>query len=149
MIEPKQLLEYAQHPELALQNLPELFALLDSDDETLQNYATEALENCGPPRPQDHQNLQQRLRSEKASEVYWSSTLLGRAKEQLEKPGQVASVQLALGAVIQRDSLDVSARERAAWAIHELGPADSDLKTQLQKMIPQAAPRLKRLLEAI
>lgn len=149
MIEPKQLLEYAQHPELALQNLPELFALLDSDDETLQNYATEALENCGPPRPEDHPSLELRLRSEKASEVYWSSTLLGRAKEQMKKPGQAASVQQSLAAVIQRDSFDVSARERAAWAIHELGPADSDLKTQLQKMIPQAGPRLKRLLEAI
>jgi len=147
MIEPKQLLEYAQHPELALQNLPELLALLESDDETLQNYASEALENCGPPRIEDLDGLQLRLQSATASEVYWASTLVGRSKTQLEKLGQVAAFQQALGSVINRESFDVSARERAAWAIHELGPADPDLKFQFEHLVQEAPPRLKRLLE--
>ena len=37
MTDTKQLIEYAQHPELALQNLAEVLALLESNDETIQN----------------------------------------------------------------------------------------------------------------
>lgn len=149
MIEPKQLLEYAQHPELALQNLPELLALLESEDETLQNYATEALENCGPPRGEDLLDLQNRLQSKTASEVYWASTLLGRAKAELEKQGQTACVQQSLGSVILQETFDLSARERAAWAVRELGPAGPELQLQFQQIAKNAPPRLKRLLEAI
>ena len=149
MIDTKQLLEYAQNPELAIQNLHELFHLLETEDETSQNYATEALENCGPPNRENLADLQQRLQSNTSSEVYWASTLLGRARALLVEMGSVASVQNELFRVVAKKSFELSARERAAWAISELGEASGDIQSKISDLLCDASPRLRRLLEAI
>jgi len=148
MTDTKQLIEYAQHPELALQNLAELLALLESTDETIQNYSSEALENCGPPRPEDVPFLCQQLKSPKSSSVYWASTLLGRIGSGTLSPTEVKNLQAGLTTAIADSSLELSARERAAWAICELGQEVSSNRDFLEKELQTAAPRLKRFIES-
>ncbi|MFY8200224.1 MAG: hypothetical protein ACOVLE_06110 [Pirellula staleyi] len=148
MTDTKQLIEYAQHPELALQNLAELLALLESHDETIQNYSSEALENCGPPRPEDVPFLCQQLKSGKSPCVYWASTLLGRIGSSASARNDVQDLQAGLATVVADTSLELSARERAGWAICELGQEVSSNRELLEKELPTAAPRLKRFIES-
>jgi hypothetical protein len=148
MIDTKQLAEYAQHPELALQNLAELLSLLESDDESSMNFANEALENCGPPECKDIDFLLKKVTSEHALVVYWASTLLGRIPgEKIDAPKRV-SIQQELCSVISKQSFDLPARERAAWAIGEIGQPNDSVRTELNKQMTGAPPRLARLLQS-
>jgi hypothetical protein len=149
MIDSNQLLEYAQHPELAVQNLLELRSLVESQDETLQSYATEALENCGPPKSEQISSLQAILPSENSSQIYWACTLLGRLGPNLAESRIRLTLQQSLASVAARTSLSIASRERSVWAIAELGSVDPSLKTQLDLLLPSASPRLKRLIESI
>ena len=147
MIDSKQLVEYTKHPELALKHLNELLALLESDDETERECASDLLENCGPPSANDVSFLCDQLKSKIAARVYWSSTLLGRIRDSFENSAQRSCVQRALCGTLEDTSLELSARERAVWAIGEIGGIDEACRTTLEKHINSAAPRLKRLLE--
>jgi hypothetical protein len=49
--------------------------------------------------------------------------------------------------VLQDENLELSARERAAWAIGETKPIDRDCRVILEKIVEKAPARLKRLLE--
>jgi hypothetical protein len=148
MTDTKQLIEYALHPELALQNLSDLMVQLESPDETAQNYSCEALENCGTPRLEDVPFLLEQLNSQRSTRVYWASTLLGRFGLPAKGFENRLAIQDALASVIADESLELSAREKAAWAIGELGMAESSNRERLQKIADKASPRLKRLLEA-
>jgi hypothetical protein len=147
MIDPKQLIEYAKHPELALENLSDLMADLESDDETSQNNSSEALENCGPPTEKHVAQLLDFLRSRKSQTSYWACTLLGRLRESAPSYRDYPSIQDGLCGVIEDEAIDVSARERAAWALGEFGKLDRSLVPRLSPKLAQAPPRLKRLLE--
>jgi hypothetical protein len=147
MIDTKQLAAYAQHPELALQNLPELLALLDSSDENARNYATEALENCGKPTPDQIPWLVRELNSSQASRIYWSATLLGRLGDEIEATHR-CDIQTELAKTACNSSIDLAARERSAWALGELGRLPEGVKNELTELVGTATPRLKRLMEA-
>ena len=147
MVNTEQLVKYAQHPELALENLVELMTLLESDDESIQNYSSEALENCGAPRSDDLPFLRQQLKSRQSTSVYWASTLIGRIGMDSIRFDREA-VQSELCIPIADDSLELSAREKAAWAMGELGPVTATNRDVLQKQVSKAPPRLKRLLES-
>lgn len=144
MIDTKQLVDYAQHPELALQNLPDLMALLNGQDESAQSFATEALENCGPPGVNELPFLLKQLESTSSTTIYWASTLLGR----MNATGNIdrRPIQSALCKVAVNEALDLSARERAVWAIGELGSMESACRERLSAVESSAAPRLKRLI---
>ena len=148
MIDSKQLVEYAKHPELALQNLNQLLTLLDSTDETEQNCASDLLENGGVPSREDIPFLCKQLSSGQSSRVYWCSTLLGRLGPAEDDQSERRRIQTDLCGVLNDDSLELSARERAAWAIGELGGIDISCRAVLEKLVEKAPPRLKRLLEA-
>ncbi len=147
MIDSKQLVEYAKHPELALQNLNLLLTLLDSNDETEQNCASDLLENCGVPSREDIPFLCKQLNSSRSSRVYWCSTLLGRLGPAMDDPNVRRRIQTDLSGVINDESIELSARERAAWAIGELGVIDPACRKVLERHVEKAPPRLKRLLE--
>ncbi len=148
MIDSKQLVEFAKQPELALKNLNELLVLLDSEDETEQGCATDLLENCGVPSRSDAPFLCEQMRSRRASRVYWCSTLLGRLGQTVTEPAERGQIQAELCNAINDDSIELSARERAAWAIGELGSVDGNCRAVLELRIGTAPPRLKRLLES-
>ena len=145
MIDSHQLTEYAKHPELALQNIEQLLPLLDSDDESEQGCVSDLLENCGPPALSQIPFLCAQLKSGRAPRVYWASTLLGRLGS--DKPFDRSQLHLELCGVLKDESLELSARERAAWAIGETKPVDRECRTLLGEFVEKAPARLKRLLE--
>ena len=147
MIDSNNLAEYAKRPELALQKLNQLMALLDSDDETERNTANELLENCGAPSQADIPILCEQLKSGRSSRVYWSSTLLGRLGATIGEQRERSRIDTELCHAISDESHDLSARERAAWAIGQLGGVDRDCRAVLEKYVEKAPARLKRLLE--
>ena len=147
MVNTEQLIKYAQHPELALENLVELMALLENNDESIQNYSSEALENCGAPRFEDIPFLRKQLKSGQSTSVYWACTLIGRLDEDAIRNVREA-IQTELCIPITDDSLELSAREKAAWAMGEFGPVTATNRDVLQKHVSKAPPRLKRLLES-
>jgi len=148
MIDSKQLVEYAKHPELAFQNLSKMLDLLQSTDETEANSASEWLENCGAPRSEDVAFFLDQLKSAQSPRVYWCSTLLGRLGANGAGLAKRSPIQAELCNAISNETLELSARERAAWAIGELGGFDSDCRAMLKKQVENAPARLKRLLEA-
>ena len=147
MIDSNNLAEYAKRPELALQKLNQLMALLDSDDETERNTANELLENCGAPSQADIPFLCEQLKSGRSSRVYWSSTLLGRLGATIGEQRERSRIDTELCHAISDESHDLSARERAAWAIGQFGGVDRDCRAVLEKYVEKAPARLKRLLE--
>jgi hypothetical protein len=147
MIDTKQLFQCIRQPELALQNLSELMTQLEGEDESVQNYTCEALENCGPPRQEDIGLLCDQLNSGNTMQVYWASTLLGRFGTGTLKSEKIDAIQRSLCKVISNDCVELSARERAAWAIGNLGGVEGASRELLQRMAHDAPPRLKRLLE--
>ncbi len=144
MIESNKLAEFAKHPELALQNINELLSLLDSNDEAELNTASDLLENCGAPSRADIPFLCDQLKSRRSSTVYWCSTLLGRLGATV---GERSRIDSELCQAICDESLELSARERAAWAIGQLGKVEGDGRASLEKHVEKAPARLKRLLE--
>lgn len=148
MIDTKQLIEYAKQPELALQNLSELLEQLESGDETNQNYSSEALENCGPPRSQDIETLLSQLDSGGTQQIYWASTLLGRLEATARNSPHFLRIQDGLCRTARNSKVDLSARERAVWALGQFGSLDASITEVLRPLVSQSPPRLQRLLEA-
>jgi hypothetical protein len=148
MIDSNQLVEYAKHPELALQNLDQLLAFLESDDESEQNCATDLLENCGVPSQKHVPFLCDQVKSGRSSRVYWCSTLLGRLGPTVGDQSTRRQIHSDLCDAVSDESLELSARERAAWAIGELGGIDPACRKVLEKQVEKAPVRLKRLLES-
>lgn len=147
MIDSKKLVEFAKKPELVLQYLDQLLDLLDSEDETELNTASDLLESCGVPGISGVPFLCEQLKSGRSSRVYWCSTLLGRLGPTVGDQPDRNRIHTDLCQAISDESLDLSARERAAWAMGELGRVDSDCRSVLENHVEKAPPRLKRLLE--
>ena len=127
--------------------LSQLLDLLENTDETESNSASDLLENCGAPRLGDVAFLSEQLKSAQSSRVYWCSTLLGRLGSDCGGPEARSRIQTALCQATVNESLELSARERAAWAIGELGSVDSVCRDVLRTQVEEAPARLKRLLE--
>lgn len=148
MINSKQLVEYAKKPELALTNLEALLGLLESDDETEQICASDLLENCGAPSVSDVAFLCQQLTSRISSRIYWCSTLLGRLGQTVRDATERNRINTELCHVISDESIELSARERATWAVGEFGGIDGKCRAVLEGHLATAPARMKRLLEA-
>ncbi|HUP81073.1 MAG TPA: hypothetical protein VM260_21165 [Pirellula sp.] len=147
MIDSTKLVAFTKHPKLALQSLDQLLDLLDSEDEAELNTASDLLENCGRPNIPDIPFLSEQLKSGRSSRVYWCSTLLGRLGPTVGNQLDRSRMHSNLCHVIGDESLELSARERAAWAMGELGKVDSDCRAVLKNHFEKAPPRLRRLLE--
>ena len=78
VVNPKQLERCVQEPDFALEYLPLLFSAVSSGEESYQNNASEALENCGVPSITAIPILLAQLENGDSSQVYWACTLLGR-----------------------------------------------------------------------
>ncbi len=102
---------WANDQELARPQLKAIFASLESGQEESVNWATEALENMGPPLATDMNWLGSITSSPSMDTVYWAITLLGRSDESLD------SVQDAVANAIVNSRSTVAIRRRAMSAL--------------------------------
>jgi len=107
-------------------------------DEEVLEACTAALEDLGPPAADQIEPLAQ-LAGDCSSDVaYWSVTLLGRA-------GNAAAAAVSdLIHVLESDA-DLPVRERAAWALGEIGPAAKGATAALRVAADGGDARLARL----
>ncbi|GAA5504830.1 HEAT repeat domain-containing protein [Novipirellula caenicola] len=110
----------------------------DSDDD-VRMWAAEALAHAVTPLPAEVDSLADLLRHSDDGEIdYWAATMLGRLKTQA-----AAAVDALQSCVV--NSMYLPARERAVWALAEIGPAAADAIQTLETTAEAAPPRLKRL----
>jgi hypothetical protein len=95
------------------------------------------LEDCGPPTIAELPRIAHHLNSADGDAAYWAATLLGRS-------GPAAAAFLNdLVAATHHDSL--AARERAVWALSQIGPAAKAALPRLKELSESTTPRLARL----
>lgn len=121
--------------------------LAGSSDDEVRQWAAEALENSVIATAADVPDLIRLLQSSRDGEVvYWTATLLGRV-------GHPAAEAVSALERCLNESMYLPARERAAWALRQIGPAASPAMPTLRRLAVEGPPRLKRLaiqaLEAI
>jgi HEAT repeat protein len=107
-------------------------------DEEVLEACTAALEEIGPPAPDQIKPLAE-LAADCSSDVaYWAVTLLGRA---------TSSAAVAVPNLIQvlESDADLPVRERAVWALSEIGPAAKSAAAALQTAANSPDARLARL----
>jgi len=109
-------------------------------DADLLEWAAEALENLGAPPTSGIERLSALLGHATPDAGYWAATLLGR----LGASGSPAVP--ALVAALER-SPQASVRERAAWALGEIGPAASAAVAALEQAAQRGDARLARLAQ--
>ena len=145
----KELERCVQEPKFAIENLPQLLSALISDDETDQNYASEALENCGAPPSIALATFLEQLRSGDSTQVYWACTMLGRWFMLNAKPPSsmnLGDMQRQLCQVLHRE-LEISAKERAVWALGQIQQLETSTREALELQLENAPPRIQRLIE--
>ncbi|MEI6036796.1 MAG: HEAT repeat domain-containing protein [Planctomycetota bacterium] len=129
----------------SLATLPLVRACGDCD-ERVREWAIAALEDFGPPPIDAIQHLVQLVTDSKPLIAYWAVTLVGRSGQ------SAASTVAALAACID-SSADLSVRQRAAWALGQIGPAAFSARPVLLQAAGQSDSRLALLaseaLEAI
>lgn len=113
--------------------------LAGSLDDDVRIYAAEAMESTIQPTLSEQLRLIQILESAHDSEIsYWAATMLGRLGSDA---GAAADV---LDSCV-RQSMFLPARERAAWALSQIGPAASIALPTLREAAETAPSRLKHL----
>src|SRR5262245_3877396 len=99
-------------------------AASDSDDEG-RNWVAEALERMGPTDVADVRQLADRLKLPGPDSAYWAATLLGRLGP------EAAPAVTSLVQVLEHRS-ELAVRERAVWAIGQMGESAQDAISSLQ-----------------
>lgn len=113
--------------------------LVVDDNEEIRDWACEALESHVTPMPNEVSELIELLRNTNEGEIeYWTATMIGRL-------GVVASGATGALANCLLESRCLAARERAAWALSEIGPAARAAVNALLQIGPDDPPRLQRL----
>ena len=115
-------------------------------DEEVLEACTAALEDLGPPAADQIAPLAALAHDCSSDVAYWSVTLLGRAGQ------SAAGAVPELVKVLESDA-DLPVRERAAWALGEIGPAAKSaapaLTTAAQSMDARLSRLAKKSLESI
>lgn len=109
-------------------------------DETVREWATAALEELGPPSVDDRDAVAALLTAENADIGYWAATLLGRL--QRDAAPAVGVLQRVL-----EQSPHTIVRQRAAWALGQVGPAAAEAVSSLEQAAASEDPRLARLAD--
>lgn len=110
------------------------------EDENVCAWVHEALENLGPPSLEAKPELVALLKDENTTVNYWAATLLGRL-------GPAASdSQLALAELLNGSS-GLAAKERAAWALHQIEADSDEAIAALNGAASQGQARLSRLAQ--
>ena len=113
-VDLEKLQRWANDPEEAGHHLEELIAAVGSEEEEVVSWASESLENCGPPPKEKWTWIANRLSKESGDRQYWLCTLAGRIEEP-EEAMERALVEVASGEqVAEANSV------RACWALERL-----------------------------
>lgn len=108
------------------------------DDDRVREWAVAALEDLGPPPKDAVKPLTLLVGDKNPLAGYWAATLLGRCGE------AAASAVNALAKAVDGGA-DREVRQRAAWALGQIGPAASAARGVLEKAAADADERLARL----
>ena len=137
----------AQHADEVQQALVALTRRCSSSDESVANWCTSAIEDGGAPTTEQIPELTALLKDKHEGVVYWAVTLLGRAgRFSADGAGDIASC-------LSHTSAEV--RQRAAWALGQIGAKDEPVLAALRKaahdkgaIAKHAQRALERLTEA-
>lgn len=114
-------------------------AFCGSSDDEVRMWSAEALEVAIRPQVSEVPELIELIEQADDGEIYyWAATMLGRL-------GPEAATAVAALEQLLCDSMYLPARERATWALAEIGPAAAAAIPSLQSVAENAPPRLKRL----
>ena len=108
------------------------------DDERVREWTVAALEDLGSPPAEAVKPLTLLVSDKNPLAGYWAATLLGRCGE-----GAASAVDALAKAV--DSAADPAVRQRAAWALGQIGPEASAARGVLEKAAGDADPRLARL----
>jgi HEAT repeat protein len=108
------------------------------DEEAVREWAVAALEELGPPLKDSVDKLRGLVDAPNELVGYWAVTLLGRSGS------DAVSAAAALVSVLER-SPHLSVRQRAAWALGQLGDRGPATVAALERATHDADPRLARL----
>lgn len=108
------------------------------DDEAAGEWCVAALEELGPPPEESIATLAGFAQTAGEQPAYWSATLLGR----LGSSAAPALPQLIDSAT---NHPAISVRERAVWAIGQIGPAAIDAAPKLAQIATSESGRIARL----
>jgi HEAT repeat protein len=121
----------------------ELVRAMSNPSEEIREYVAAALEELGPPAVEQLQELAHLLADPNADVGYWAATLLGRLGD-MGKP----AVPLLLDRA-EKTSSQLIVRERAVWALGQIGPPAAEAFSALKNLAQAAdSPRLARLATA-
>ncbi len=109
-----------------------------ADEETVQEWAVAALESMGPPPVDSLPQLCECSSASNALVAYWAVTLLGRLG------ASASSSQQQLAAILTHSTVTAT-RERAAWALGQIGASSNVSITALRQAAEASEPRLSRL----
>ncbi|MFM8706808.1 MAG: HEAT repeat domain-containing protein [Planctomycetia bacterium] len=107
-------------------------------DERVREWAVAALEDLGPPSGDAVASLVKLVAAPDPLVAYWATTLLGRS-------GQDAANAVAALAGCLDSQAELSVRQRAAWALGQIGPAARAACEPLRRAAGQGDERLARL----
>jgi HEAT repeat protein len=109
-----------------------------TDDDSLREWLTSALESLGPPPSEQLRDLTTLLESKSLDVAYWAATLIGRLH------ATAATAVPALTKALQT-AAEQAVRERAAWALGQIGAAAKSALPALREAAASREPRLSRL----
>lgn len=134
----EQLQLWANEPELARRNLRSILLAVDGD-ESLIDWATEALENCGSPDQNELEFLQNQLQSSSSDVIYWACKLIGRM-------GTLANAcQPHLCQVAVSTSHSEAVKQQALLALGRIGTLKDESRSSLQPIAQSNSANLSSL----
>lgn len=107
-------------------------------DEGVREAVIAAVEELGPPSSADAPALAKLLGNPSSDVGYWAATLLGRLA--IEAADTVTGLATAV-----TTAADPVVRQRAAWALGQVGPAAAPALDVLRQAADSDDPRLQRL----
>jgi HEAT repeat protein len=110
------------------------------ESEEVRQGASSALEEMGPPELSDAEPLTSLVEAKSPDVGYWAATLLGRLKAKV-----APAIEALAHAVLQSPHLPV--RQRAAWALGEIGRAAAASLPNLRRAAADSDLRLAQLAQ--
>ncbi len=128
----------AKHPDLAKTATIPLCRLASDPDEEVAQWASAALEEMGAPSSEELDALVGLFPSDEAT-AYWAVTLVGRLK-----PADTA-VMKRLVELIEASKTPTEVRNRAIWAVTQMGGKGPAVQKALEHAAQSQNPRTARL----